>query len=69
MDHAINALRPYVEVELDEVKREWKSGEYRKISECPSYEAAKALIEAIHRLERYYHGKAQTVSIREHLKW
>jgi hypothetical protein len=69
MDHAINALRPYLEVEMDCVREEWTSGEYSKISDCPSYPAAKAIVDAIHKLEKYYHGKVKTLSIRDQLRW
>jgi hypothetical protein len=69
MDHAINALFPFLDAEMDELRFEWTSCKYRKLSDCPSYQAAKALIEAIHRLERYYYGESRTISIREQLRW
>jgi hypothetical protein len=69
MDHAIDSLQPYLEVEIDYVREEWATGKYNKLSECPSYPAAKALVDAIHRLEKYYYGKNETLSVRELVKW
>lgn len=69
MDHAINSIMSYLEVEMDFVREEWQSGKYRKLSECPSYPAAKALVDAVHCLERYYYGKAKTMSVSAQLRW
>lgn len=69
MDHAINALMPFFEVELDFVREEWETGRYRKLTDCPSYHAAKALIDAIHRLEKCYYGESKTISIRDYVRW
>lgn len=69
MDHAINALGPYYQVELDFVAEELQSGRYAKLSDCPSYPAAKALLEAMRSLERYYYCKIQTASIRDEMRW
>lgn len=69
MDHAINALQSFYEVELDILADELKSGTYAKLSDCLSYESAKALLDAIRTLERYYYGKARSASIREEMKW
>lgn len=68
MDHVINALQPYLDIELEDVHNEWTSGQYRKLSDCPSYEAAKVLVEAVRKLERYYYGEYKTRSVRDHMK-
>lgn len=69
MDHAINSLRPYYEVELDLLAEELQSGKYAKLSDCPSYKSARALLDAIHVLQRYMHGKSTSMSIRDEMKW
>lgn len=42
MDHAINNLRIYFDVALDELTEEWKSGKYKKLTDCPSFKEASA---------------------------
>lgn len=69
MDHALAALLPFMEVEVDIVREEWSSGDYRKLSDCPSYESAKALVDAMHKLEKYYYGKHMTLSVRDAVRW
>lgn len=68
MDHAIDALMPYYEVELETLAEEIESGRYRTMSACPSYPSARALLNAIHVLERHYYGKAKSLSIRAEMK-
>lgn len=34
-DHAINSLRTWFDLEYEELKKEWKSGQYGNLSECP----------------------------------
>jgi hypothetical protein len=46
-DHAIDSLKVWFELEYDELKTEWKSGQYPKLSDCPSYEGAVAYREAM----------------------
>lgn len=53
MDHAIDSLQPFYEAELGEVVEEYGSGKYKKVSDCPSYPALKALTDAINRLNKY----------------
>ncbi|MCL6571728.1 MAG: hypothetical protein K6T88_08575 [Bacillus sp. (in: Bacteria)] len=47
MDHAIDNLRIYFDLSYEELVKEWKSGEYKKLSDCPSYKEANAYREAI----------------------
>jgi hypothetical protein len=47
MDHAIDGLRVYYDVALEELVQDWKSDNYQKLSDCPSYREAKAYREAI----------------------
>jgi hypothetical protein len=64
LDHAINSLQPFLEAERDDVVEQWRSGQYKKLSDCPSYEAAKAIVDAIHMMEKYYYGEKKTMTIR-----
>lgn len=36
-DHAINSLRVFYDVAYEELKKEWKSNQYEKLSDCPSF--------------------------------
>lgn len=62
MDHAINSLKQFLETERDDVVEQWRSGEYKKLSDCPSYEAAKAIVD--HIMEKYYWGEKKTMTIK-----
>jgi hypothetical protein len=58
MDHAIESLKGFLEAELEDLRREWRGGkgEYPKLSDCPSYKACKAYVDAINVLVKaYYH--------------
>ncbi|ASA96851.1 hypothetical protein [Anoxybacillus flavithermus] len=58
MDHAIERLKTFLEAELDFLREEWKDGKggYKKLSDCPSYKACKAYVDAINVLVKaYYH--------------
>ena len=46
-DHAIDSLRTWFELEYDELKKEWKSGRYAKLSDCPSFESTSAYRDAM----------------------
>jgi hypothetical protein len=46
-DHAIECLRTWFDLEYVELKEEWQSGQYVKLSECQSFEAAAAYREAM----------------------
>ena len=69
MDHAISALRPYYSYELDSVAQELASGQYERLSDCPSYKAAQALRNAICEMELCYHGKRKTWTIAEEMEF
>jgi hypothetical protein len=58
VDHAINSLKGFLDAELEELRDEWKDGRgaYKKLSDCPSYKACKAYVDAINVLVKaYYH--------------
>jgi hypothetical protein len=46
-DHAINSLRTWFDLSYGELKKEWKSGQYRKLADCPFFKATAAYREAI----------------------
>ncbi|UFU00338.1 hypothetical protein KO561_05145 [Radiobacillus kanasensis] len=46
-DHAIERLKVWFELEYDELKAEWKSNEYSKLSDCPSFKSTTAYRESL----------------------
>lgn len=54
-DHAINSLRPYFDVAYEELKKEWESNQYERLSQCPSFKAVAAYQEAINVLHKGAH--------------
>lgn len=46
-DHAINSLKTWFDIEYDHLKKEWKSNNYSRLSECPSFKAAHTYREAL----------------------
>lgn len=46
-DHAIDSLRVWFDIEYDYLKKEWQSGNYKKLSECPSFKAVTAYRDAL----------------------
>ena len=65
MDHAIEYLSEYMEMDKHNYIEEWQSGEYNKITHCPSYGAVKAYCDARNILSKYYYGKAEYETPRE----
>ncbi|MBT2696383.1 hypothetical protein J7E79_02890 [Bacillus sp. ISL-40] len=47
MDHAIDGLMVYFELSYEELVKEWKSGEYKKLIDCPSYKEANTYRDAL----------------------
>lgn len=64
MDHIIDRIWEYSEMERDDFIKEWFSGQYRKLSDCPSYPAVKAYCEAINALNKYYRADYKPISPR-----
>lgn len=52
MDHVIEHIIDYMESDVEDFKNEWKSGRYKKISDCPTYPYVKAYCDAIKALNR-----------------
>jgi len=46
-DHAIDSLRVWFDIEYEVLKSEWKSGQYKKLSDCPSFNGATAYRDAM----------------------
>lgn len=59
MDHAMNFLRDYMSYSVEDLRREFNSGKYGKLSNCPSYKEIKAYCDSYNALEKYYHVKGQ----------
>ena len=69
MDHVINGIKSHLEIELDELAFEVKMGKYPNLSDCPSYPACKAMVDAIHILEKYNYGEHKTESVKVSVSW
>ena len=52
MDHVIDFILDYMDSDKMDFINEWKSGAYKKISECPTYPYVKAYCDAITILNR-----------------
>lgn len=61
MDHLLNAMQPFYEAEAGIFLEEWKSGEYKKWSDCPSYESLKAIIKAANIIRSYLGWERLTI--------
>jgi len=59
MNHIIDKISDYMEMDEGLFVEEWKSGQYKKISDCPNYFAVKAYCDARNILSKYYNGKAE----------
>ncbi len=68
MSHTIEALKPHLTVAIGQLRREWYSGKYQRLKECPSHAEAKALARATRVLEAYYYGSVRTPSLRQLIK-
>jgi hypothetical protein len=69
MDHVINAITTFYEIEIEQLVEEWKSGEYKKLSDCPSYGSCRAMNDAIFVLEKYYYGERKSSTVKDEIKW
>ncbi|USG64035.1 hypothetical protein NDK47_17955 [Brevibacillus ruminantium] len=71
MDHVIRSIEPHLYWHLGMLRQEWRGGkgEYKKLTDCPSYAECKALVDAIHVLEKHEYGQAQTMSVSNLIDW
>lgn len=68
MDHVIDFIIDYMDSEKSDFISEWKSGKYKKMSDCPTYPYVKAYCDAItvlNRLDGRYNGITPTSFISE----
>lgn len=65
MDHVINAIMAFLNVEIEYLRKETSSGSYKRLSDCPSYKDCKAMVDAIHVLERAAYGEIGTPPVKE----
>jgi hypothetical protein len=65
MEHAIESLQGFFHSYLGWLRAEWRGGrgEYKKLSECPYYGECKALVDAIHRLEKQEYGEPKMMPL------
>lgn len=59
MDHVIDYILDYMWSDKEDFIREWQSGRYKKLSDCPTYPYVKAYCGAIailNRLDGRYSG-------------
>lgn len=46
-DHAIDSLKTWYIIEYEELKKEWKSDKYERLSDCPSFKIVYTYREAL----------------------
>ncbi|TKH12188.1 hypothetical protein FC694_22500 [Bacillus wiedmannii] len=69
MDHAINAVNEFFEISIERLYEEWKTGEFKKLSDCPTYEESSTYKKAIGIMEKYYYrGNGEEISLKEHIE-
>lgn len=51
-DHVIDSLRRYFDDAYQELKKEWATGQYVNLAECPSFNVAAAYFDAMNILIR-----------------
>ena len=57
MDHVIGYIQDYMNCyDVGQLVEEYKSGEYKKLSDCPNYSTVKAYCEAINILTKAYYA-------------
>lgn len=67
IDHLIDNFEVYIDSSFCDFYKEWKSGQYKKFAECPSYYELKALINSVNHLRKYIGWEA--LSIKEILEY
>ncbi|NUH84764.1 hypothetical protein HUN92_13650 [Bacillus firmus] len=68
MDHAINSVQTFYEITLEHLYDEWASGEYQKLSDCPSFEECSTYRKAIKVMNDWLYGKKSKGSVKEDLE-
>ena len=68
MDIAINNLLRHYEIALDQLYNEWITQEYKKLSECPSFETCNIYRKAIKLMSDWFFEEKSRSSVKEDLK-
>lgn len=56
MDHVIDYIENYMNCyDVGQLQKEYKSGLYKKLSDCPNYKTVKAYCDAINILTKAYY--------------
>jgi hypothetical protein len=56
MDHAIDSIQTYLEIEMEQLYDEFMTGKYKKLSDCPSYGHVSTYRKAINVMEKFCYG-------------
>ncbi|MCM3413564.1 hypothetical protein [Metabacillus litoralis] len=65
MEVAIALLNIVLENNINNLRSQWYTGRYEKLSGCPSYSSAKSIVEALHCLEKSFYGSKRTASVKD----
>ena len=68
MDHAINSVNTFYEISLEHLYEEWVSGDYEKLSDCPSYEECNTYRKAIKVMSDWLYDEKSRGSVKEDLE-
>ncbi|MEK5586687.1 hypothetical protein MKZ21_30980 [Paenibacillus sp. FSL P2-0536] len=68
MDHAIDSLRTFYELALHRLYDEWALGEYKKLSDCPTFKECSTYRKAIKVMRDTYYDKETRGSVKEDLE-
>lgn len=68
MDHAINSVNTFYEISLEYLYEEWSSGEYEKLSDCPSFGECSTYRKAIKVMSDWLYKKNERGSVKEDLE-
>lgn len=61
MDHAINSVNTFYEISLEHLYEEWTSGEYKKLSDCPSFDECSTYRKAMKVMSDWLYAESQKV--------
>lgn len=61
IDHLIDNFDVYIDWAFGDFYQEWKSGQYKKFSECPSYYELKTIINSVNHLRKYIGWEALSI--------
>lgn len=61
MDHVWSSIEPFYQAEAEMFLEEWRSGEYKKWSDCPSYESLRTIIKAANIIRDYLEWERLTI--------